>query len=77
MATAAVYLERGGHSLLTFPATAHSSAWVDGLVALVKDGRLRRLVIGRVDGVPVAESPVAEVLRAASFADGYRGLTLQ
>jgi ATP-dependent Lhr-like helicase len=74
---AVAYLERGGHSLLTFPATAHSSAWVDGLVALVKDGRLRRLVIGRVDGVPVAESPVAEVLRAASFADGYRGLTLQ
>ncbi len=74
---AAAYLERGGRSLLTFPAAARSPAWVDGLVALVKEGRLRRLVVGRVDGQPVADSPVAEVLRGAGFVDGYRGLTLQ
>jgi ATP-dependent Lhr-like helicase len=74
---AAAYLERGGHSLLTFPAASRSSAWVDGLVALVKDGRLRRLVVTRVNGQPAEESLVAEQLRGAGFVDGYRGLTLQ
>ncbi len=74
---AAAYLERGGRSLLTFPGASRSSAWVDGLVALVKEGRVRRLVIARVDGQPASESPVTEALRAAGFVDGYRGLTLQ
>jgi ATP-dependent Lhr-like helicase len=72
----AAYLERGGRSLVTFPAAA-SGAWVDGLVALVKDRRLSRLVIGKVDGEPAATSPHADALRSAGFADGYRGLTLQ
>jgi ATP-dependent Lhr-like helicase len=74
---AAAYLERGGHSLLTFPAASRSSAWIDGLVTLVKDGRLRRLVVTRVNGQPAEASPVAEQLRRAGFTDGYRGLTLQ
>ncbi len=74
---AVAYLERGGRSLISFPAAVHHPAWVDGLVALVKDGRVRRLVVGKADGLPVAESPLAEQLRAAGFVDGYRGLTLQ
>lgn len=74
---AVAYLERGGRSLITFPAAARSSVWVDGLVALVKDGRQRRLVVGRLNGRRVADSPEAEALRAGGFVDGYRGLTLQ
>jgi ATP-dependent Lhr-like helicase len=72
----AVYLERGGKRLVTFPSAVRSPAWVDGLVAQVKDGRLKRLVVERIDGAPPAESPeVAAALRAGGFADGYRGLT--
>jgi ATP-dependent Lhr-like helicase len=72
----AAYLERGGRTLLTFPAAA-DGAWVDGLVSLVKERRLPRLVVQKVDGEPAATSPHADALRAAGFADGYRGLTLQ
>ena len=72
----AAYLERGGRSVVTFPA-AEDPVWVDGLVALVKERRVSRLVIQKVDGEPAATSTHAEALRAAGFADGYRGLTLQ
>ena len=51
--------------------------WAEGLVRLVKDGRLRKLEITRIDGAPAAESPVADHLRAAGFADGYKGLTFR
>jgi len=77
---AVAYLERGGRSLLTFPAFADEGAprrAADGLAALVSDGRLRELAIARVDGVPVGESPVREALIAAVFAPGYRGLALR
>ncbi|MCU0311482.1 MAG: DEAD/DEAH box helicase [Acidimicrobiales bacterium] len=74
---AVVHLERGGRSLTSFPAAHHRSHWADALVALVKDGRLGRLEITRIDGEPANESPLADVLRAAGFADGYRGLTLR
>ena len=69
------FLERGARSLLTFdnePAT-----WADALAGLVKDGRLRRIELQRIDGVPVGESPIADATHAAGFVDGYRGLTLR
>jgi ATP-dependent Lhr-like helicase len=72
----AAYVERGGRSLVTFEA-AGSGAWAHALAAAVKDGRLRSLEVGKVDGEPAATSPHAEALRAAGFADGYKGLTLR
>jgi ATP-dependent Lhr-like helicase len=72
----AVFLERGARTLTTFPA-AEGSDWPDALVGLVKDGRLRRVELQRIDGVSALESPHAERLRAAGFADGYRGLTIR
>ena len=51
------------------------TAWADALVGLVKDGRLRRIELRRIDGEPVADHAAADRLRAAGFADGYRGLT--
>ena len=72
----AAYLERGGRSLVTFPASERLE-WVEGLVALVKDGTLGKLEIVRVDGVPARESPVASALRSAGFVDSYRGLVLR
>ena len=77
----AVFLERGGRSLVRFPAgcvDANAAAWAEALTRLVKDGRFRSLEIGKVDGAPVAESvDAAAALRAAGFVDGYRGLVLR
>jgi ATP-dependent Lhr-like helicase len=69
------FLERGARSLLTFGSEA--AEWTDALAGLVKDGRLRRIELQRIDGQPIGESPLAEGLRAAGFVDGYRGLTLR
>jgi ATP-dependent Lhr-like helicase len=71
----AAFLERGGRSLTTFGVDA--DPWADALASLVKDGRLRRVELVRIDGEPSAASPHAERLRLAGFLDGYRGLTLR
>ena len=41
------------------------------------DGRVRELVVTKVDGLPIAESPFRERLLAAGFLPGYRGLVLR
>jgi len=68
---ASAYLERGARSLVTF---ADDPTWVDGLITLAKDGRIRRLEIQRIDGVPAPDAPAADVLRGAGFVDAYKGL---
>jgi ATP-dependent Lhr-like helicase len=79
---AALYVERGG-GLQTLPAfddpeTAEIAvAALRGLLGPVGEGRLRELVIRRVDGLPVGESPHRERLLAAGFVAGYRGLVLR
>ena len=73
------YVERGGRSLLTFAGDAtvdDPDAWVDALVEAHKEGRLGRLQIERIDDQPARTSPPADRMRAAGFADGYKGLTL-
>ena len=72
----AAYLERGGRSLVTF-SDADPTPWVEALVRHVKDGRVRRMELHRIDGGPVHEHPAADALRAAGFADAYRGLVLR
>jgi ATP-dependent Lhr-like helicase len=67
------FLERGARTLFTF-GDGNDASWGDALVELVKDGRLRRIELARIDGVPAAQSPVAEALRERGFVDGYRGL---
>jgi ATP-dependent Lhr-like helicase len=71
----AAFLERGGRRLLTFGVPPE--AWADALVGLVKDGRLRRIELTAIDGGPAADAGVAQALREAGFADGYRGLTVR
>ena len=73
---AVAYLERGGRTLLTFPAGSDGS-WADALASLVKDGRVRRIELTRIDGAPAVESTFAEALRRAGFVEGYRGLVLR
>jgi ATP-dependent Lhr-like helicase len=71
----AVFLERGARSLVTFG--IDPAVWADALASLVKDGRLRKIELTRIDGMPAVESPLADRLRETGFADGYRGLTLR
>jgi ATP-dependent Lhr-like helicase len=73
----AAWLDRRGHHLVTFPAASKDQSWLDAVVALVKDGRVRSLEVRRIDGVPAAESPTAAMLRGAGFLDGYRGLVMR
>ena len=46
-------------------------------MALVKDGRLRKIDLAKIDGEPSSQSPFVEHLKAAGFTDGYKGLTLR
>jgi ATP-dependent Lhr-like helicase len=73
----AAWLDRRGHHLVTFPAASNDQSWLDAVVALVKDGRVRSLEVRRIDGIPAAESPLAAMLRGAGFLDGYRGLVMR
>ncbi|MFN8018400.1 MAG: DEAD/DEAH box helicase [Acidimicrobiales bacterium] len=74
---AAAYLEKGGRSLLTFPAAIVDGRWADALASVVRRGQRRSIEIAKVDGAPVRESPHADGLRQAGFADGYKGLILR
>jgi hypothetical protein len=76
----ALYLERGGHSLQTLPAAddaAVAEAALTALHSLVEGGRLRELVISRVDGDAVAGSRWRPLLEKAGFVAGYRGYVLR
>ena len=77
---AVLYLDRGGSSVQTLPAAADPEALALALRSmgdLVADGRVRELVIGKVDGEPVGGSPHREALAAAGFVPGYRGYLLR
>jgi ATP-dependent helicase Lhr and Lhr-like helicase len=75
-----LYLERGGSTLQALPAADDpdvATAAVRGLGALLGTGRARELVIRKIDGAAVGESPLRDRLLAAGFVPGYRGLLLR
>jgi ATP-dependent Lhr-like helicase len=78
---AALYLDRGGRSLQTFPAFESDAdvagAALSALSALLDDGRLRTLQIERIDGEPATASRYRELLEEHGFHAGYRGLALR
>jgi ATP-dependent helicase Lhr and Lhr-like helicase len=81
---AVLYLDRGGRSMQTLPAfddpVTAATAIAALRAALARDGRERHdreLVITRVDGLPVTDSPHRPALLGAGFAPGYRGLVLR
>jgi ATP-dependent Lhr-like helicase len=77
---AALYLERGGSTIQVLaPADDPevAGAALRALGSLVADGRFRELVVTKVDGLPVAESPFRAALLDSGFVPGYRGLTLR
>ncbi len=77
---AVLYLERGGRTLQTLPAFDSSAVGPTAAAALrtlVGPGRERELLIAKVDGLPVADSPHRSALLAGGFVAGYRGLVLR
>ncbi len=77
---AVLYVDRGGTSLQVLPAGDDPEALayaLRSLTDLVQDGRVRELVIGKVDGEPVAASRFGDALLAAGFVTGYRGYALR
>ena len=72
-----VQLARGGRALVTFPGADDGPAWITAIQELVKNGRLAKLEIGKVDGRPVRETPWAARLESAGFSAGYRGMTFR
>jgi ATP-dependent Lhr-like helicase len=80
---AVLYVDRGGTSLQTLPAwddpelAAAAARALTTLVGSGTEARLRELVIGRIDGRPVAESDARGALLDAGFVNGYRGLVLR
>ena len=77
---AVVYVDRGGTSIQLLPAAEDPEALAAGLRSLadlVADGRVRELVIGKVDGEPIALSRHRDALLAAGFVHGYRGYALR
>jgi ATP-dependent Lhr-like helicase len=81
-----LYVERGGKTLLTFPA-ADEATWsdaadavqpaVDALALAVREGALGRLTVERADGESINDSPLAQALEAAGFHPTPRGLRLR
>ena len=78
---AVLYLERGGRGLITLPAAADEGRAARAVAALptliAPEGPLRELRLERVDRAPVAESSLADALRAAGFRPSYRGWLLR
>lgn len=76
---AVLYLERGGRRLLTLgePSAERVAYAVGALAEWVLADRSRRVLLERVDGEPVRESPLAETLAAAGFREDLKGLLLR
>ena len=72
-----VLVERGGRSLVTFPGVAETDAWIEAVQGLVKNRRLTKLEIAKVNGEPVRETLLAARLEAAGFSPGYKGMTFR
>jgi ATP-dependent Lhr-like helicase len=74
----ALYVERGGRTLLTFTDDPDRLGRVaDALALAVRDGALGRLAVERADGEPVFDSPLARALTDAGFRPTARGLRLR
>ena len=74
-----LYAARRGRNLMTFPDTIRDEpgaleAAIEALRHLPKERGRGMLVIEKVDGIAVSDSPIVESFRSAGFANDYRGL---
>jgi len=75
----ALYVERGGRSLLTFrdPDPGWAGPALEALAAWVRADRARKLLVERVDGEPVTGTGWAGLLGAAGFRVDLKGMLLR
>ncbi|MFD0686552.1 Lhr family helicase [Actinomadura fibrosa] len=74
----ALYVERGGRTLLTWdddPDVLQPA--VDALALAVREGVLGKLTVERADGASIGDSPLAAALESAGFHPTPRGLRLR
>ena len=77
---AALYLDKGGKRMLTFPAADDPEITISAaraLIAVAARSRGKILCVEKIDGAPARTSPHAERLRAADFTSDPRGLLLE
>jgi ATP-dependent Lhr-like helicase len=72
----ALYVERGGRGLVVIDEELLEPA-IEALSSLVRDGRLKRLAIERVDGEPVAGTEAERLLVAHGFLQAPRRVVLR
>lgn len=73
-----LYVEKGGRSLVAFDDDAVRIRYaVSALGRLVRDGRLSRIVVERVNGISVFDSPLFSSLGQEGFKETPRGLILR
>jgi ATP-dependent Lhr-like helicase len=76
--TCALYVERGGRTLLSFAdGAAVLQPAADALALAVRDGALGKLAVERADGAPIVASPLGDALESAGFRPTPRGLRLR
>jgi len=74
----ALYVERGGRTLLTFTADpVRIQPAVDALALAIRDGALGKLTVERADGERILGSVLSTALEAAGFRATPRGLRLR
>ncbi len=82
------FLERGGKTMLTFEAfedlhalasaaTNPNEEWIGALVDAVQSRKINDLQLQTINGEPARTAPIADDLRNAGFADGFKGLVLR
>jgi len=76
-----VWFDRRGHHVVTFPDALTDPSWARALIMLVDAGRAKSVEVRKVNGESLNGGDVPdgliELLRAAGFADGYRGMTFR
>jgi ATP-dependent Lhr-like helicase len=74
----ALYVERGGKTLLSWPVDEiRVQAAADALALAVREGALGRLTVERTNGEPALTSPLGQALEKAGFHATPRGLRLR
>lgn len=73
----ALYVERGGKSLLSFGSEDDLAPAARALAATVRMGALEKLTVERANGAPITASPIAAVLEEAGFHPTPRGLRIR
>ena len=74
----ALYVERGGRSLLSYTDDIEElQPAVDALALAARDGILGKLSVERADGSDVLDTPFAKALVKAGFRPSSRGLRLR